>query len=55
MDLIIISFKINLFSTWYSGKIAEQSLTHSLTLYLKKTRHIEFSMQDMSYISAIAA
>jgi len=31
VDLIIISFKINLFSQWYSWKIAnQQSITHSL-------------------------
>jgi len=35
-DLVIISLKINLFSLWYSWKIAELALNnnHSLTTYI---------------------
>jgi hypothetical protein len=42
VDLIIISLKINLFSPWYSWKIAELALSnnHSLTIFPSNTKDI---------------
>jgi hypothetical protein len=44
VDLIIISLKINLFSPWYSWKLAELALNnnHSLTQDLDFQRHISW-------------
>jgi len=52
-DLIIISLKINLFSPWYSWKIAELALNtnHSLT----HSRYQKFSIRSPSVFCMIVA
>jgi hypothetical protein len=53
VDLIIISFKINLFSSWYSWKIAELALNNNQSLTQKWLLSSDFISGFKDFISFI--
>ena len=53
VDLIIISFKINLFSSWYSWKIAELELNNNQPLTHKWLLSSDFISGFKDFISFI--